>query len=109
MILVPVLVAFFIKVAPTGWLTVGLEPIIITTSASFTSSTGLDTAGKKFLAGLGSAKGSNEEAYLFQKLIRTGFGSNNVDHCTRLCHASSVVALLECLGSGRFSYAITSN
>jgi formate dehydrogenase major subunit len=59
--------------------------------------------GKKALAGLGSAKGSNEEAYLFQKLIRTGFGSNNVDHCTRLCHASSVVALLECLGSGAVS------
>lgn len=62
-----------------------------------------DEKGKKSLAGLGSAKGSNEEAYLFQKLIRTGFGSNNVDHCTRLCHASSVVALLECLGSGAVS------
>jgi formate dehydrogenase major subunit len=55
------------------------------------------------LAGLGSAKGSNEEAYLFQKLVRTGFRSNNVDHCTRLCHASSVAALLECLGSGAVS------
>ncbi|BAE48974.1 formate dehydrogenase subunit alpha [Paramagnetospirillum magneticum] len=52
------------------------------------------------LAGLGSAKGSNEEAYLFQKLVRTGFKSNNVDHCTRLCHASSVAALLEGIGSG---------
>ena len=62
-----------------------------------------DEKGKKALAGLGSAKGSNEEAYLFQKLVRTGFGSNNVDHCTRLCHASSVVALLECLGSGAVS------
>ncbi len=62
-----------------------------------------DQKGKKALAGLGSAKGSNEEAYLFQKLVRTGFGSNNVDHCTRLCHASSVVALLECLGSGAVS------
>lgn len=59
--------------------------------------------GSKALAGLGSAKGSNEEAYLFQKLVRIGFGSNNVDHCTRLCHASSVVALLECLGSGAVS------
>ncbi|MET0964345.1 MAG: formate dehydrogenase subunit alpha [Noviherbaspirillum sp.] len=62
-----------------------------------------DTAGKKALAGFGSAKGSNEEAYLFQKLVRTGFGSNNVDHCTRLCHASSVVALLEGIGSGAVS------
>src|SRR5450830_37832 len=58
-----------------------------------------DTYGKKALAGFGSAKGSNEEAYLFQKLVRTGFGSNNVDHCTRLCHASSVAALLEGVGS----------
>ena len=59
-----------------------------------------DTHGPKALAGFGSAKGSNEEAYLFQKLVRTGFGSNNVDHCTRLCHASSVAALLEGVGSG---------
>jgi formate dehydrogenase major subunit len=66
--------------------------------------TGLrDTHGKKSLAGFGSAKGSNEEAYLFQKLVRTGFGSNNVDHCTRLCHASSVAALLEGVGSGAVS------
>lgn len=59
--------------------------------------------GPRSLAGFGSAKGSNEEAYLFQKLVRTGFGSNNVDHCTRLCHASSVMALLEGLGSGAVS------
>ncbi|MDB5925301.1 MAG: formate dehydrogenase subunit alpha [Betaproteobacteria bacterium] len=62
-----------------------------------------DGRGPRALAGFGSAKGTNEEAYLFQKLIRTGFGSNNVDHCTRLCHASSVVALLEGIGSGAVS------
>ena len=62
-----------------------------------------DEHGSKALAGYGSAKGSNEEAYLFQKLIRTGFGTNNVDHCTRLCHASSVAALLEDIGSGAVS------
>ncbi|HXX82600.1 MAG TPA: formate dehydrogenase subunit alpha [Casimicrobiaceae bacterium] len=62
-----------------------------------------DTHGRYALAGFGSAKGSNEEAYLFQKLVRTGFGSNNVDHCTRLCHASSVAALLEGIGSGAVS------
>ncbi|MHA7809528.1 MAG: formate dehydrogenase subunit alpha [Marinobacter adhaerens] len=56
--------------------------------------------GPDALAGFGSAKCSNEEAWLFQKLVRTGFGSNHVDHCTRLCHASSVAALMECLGSG---------
>ncbi|MCU4160338.1 formate dehydrogenase subunit alpha [Acidiphilium sp. AL] len=59
-----------------------------------------DQHGPAALAGFGSAKGSNEEAYLFQKLVRTGFGSNNVDHCTRLCHASSVAALMEGLNSG---------
>ncbi len=62
-----------------------------------------DAQGPKSLAGFGSAKGSNEEAYLFQKLVRTGFGSNNVDHCTRLCHASSVSALLEGVGSAAVS------
>jgi formate dehydrogenase major subunit len=62
-----------------------------------------DEKGVKALAGFGSAKGSNEEAYLFQKLVRTGFGSNNVDHCTRLCHASSVAALFEGLSSGAVS------
>ncbi|HYM73539.1 MAG TPA: formate dehydrogenase subunit alpha [Stellaceae bacterium] len=59
-----------------------------------------DRDGRRALAGFGSAKGANEEAYLFQKLVRTGFGSNNVDHCTRLCHASSVAALMEGIGSG---------
>ena len=63
----------------------------------------MEQRGNKALAGFGSAKGSNEEAYLFQKLVRTGFGNNNVDHCTRLCHASSVAALLECIGSGAVS------
>src|SRR6186713_1581919 len=62
-----------------------------------------ERSGRKALCGFGSAKGSNEEAYLFQKLVRTGFGSNNVDHCTRLCHASSVAALLEGIGSGAVS------
>ena len=59
-----------------------------------------ETRGGAALAGFGSAKGSNEEAYLVQKLVRTGFRTNNVDHCTRLCHASSVAALMETIGSG---------
>jgi formate dehydrogenase major subunit len=62
-----------------------------------------DTCGTRSLAGFGSAKCTNEEAYLFQKLVRTGFGSNNVDHCTRLCHASSVAALMEGINSGAVS------
>jgi len=66
-----------------------------------------DEQGPKGLAGFGSAKGSNEEAYLFQKLVRTGFRTNNVDHCTRLCHASSVAALLEDIGSGAVSNQVS--
>lgn len=62
-----------------------------------------DGKSSQALAGFGCAKGSNEEAYLVQKLVRTGFGTNNVDHCTRLCHASSVAALLETIGSGAVS------
>ena len=67
----------------------------------------LDRDGGKALSGFGSAKGTNEEAYLFQKLIRQGFGTNNVDHCTRLCHASSVAALMEGVGSGAVSAPFT--
>ena len=59
-----------------------------------------EAKGGASVAGFGSAKCTNEEAYLFQKFIRQGFGHNNVDHCTRLCHASSVAALLENVGSG---------
>ncbi|MGI9338936.1 MAG: formate dehydrogenase subunit alpha, partial [Gammaproteobacteria bacterium] len=66
-----------------------------------------DENGAGALAGFGSAKGSNEEAYLFQKLVRAGFGGNNVDHCTRLCHASSVAALLEGIGSGAVSNQVS--
>ena len=68
-----------------------------------------DRDGPSALAGFGSAKGSNEEAYLVQKLVRTGFGTNNVDHCTRLCHASSVAALLEGIGSGAVTAPFTAS
>jgi formate dehydrogenase major subunit len=67
----------------------------------------LEHDGNHALAGLGSAKCSNEEAYLFQKLVRTGFGTNNVDHCTRLCHAASVAALLEGVGSAAVTAPFT--
>ncbi len=63
----------------------------------------MEAGGPEAIAGFGSAKCSNEEAYLFQKLIRTGFHTNNIDHCTRLCHASSVAALFEGIGSGAVS------
>jgi len=67
----------------------------------------LEQNGNESLAGFGSAKGSNEEAYLVQKLVRQGFGNNNVDHCTRLCHASSVAALLEGIGSAAVTAPFT--
>jgi formate dehydrogenase major subunit len=66
-----------------------------------------DREGRRALAGFACAKGTNEEAYLLQKLVRTGFGSNNVDHCTRLCHASSVAALMEGIGSGAVTAPFT--
>ena len=66
-----------------------------------------DRDGGSALAGYGSAKGSNEEAYLVQKLVRSGFGTNNVDHCTRLCHASSVAALMEGIGSAAVTAPFT--
>ncbi|MDE0213188.1 MAG: molybdopterin-dependent oxidoreductase, partial [Deltaproteobacteria bacterium] len=66
-----------------------------------------DRDGGDALAAYGSAKGSNEEAYLVQKLVRTGFGTNNVDHCTRLCHASSVAALMEGIGSAAVTAPFT--
>ena len=66
-----------------------------------------DGHGGDALAGFGSAKGSNEEAYLFQKLVRAGFRTNNVDHCTRLCHASSVAALMEGIGSAAVTAPFT--
>ncbi|MBI5136739.1 MAG: formate dehydrogenase subunit alpha [Nitrospirae bacterium] len=52
------------------------------------------------VGGLGSAKCTNEDNYLFQKWLRAGLGTHNVDHCARLCHSSSVVALQAMLGSG---------
>lgn len=52
------------------------------------------------VGGLGSAKCTNEDNYLFQKWMRGGLGTNNVDHCARLCHSPSVVALARMLGSG---------
>ncbi len=56
--------------------------------------------GNNSLAGYSSAKCSNEENYIFQKFIRLAFGNNNVDYCTRLCHASTVTAMLQQLGDG---------
>lgn len=62
--------------------------------------------GSKALAGYSSAKCTNEENYLFQKFVRIAFGNNNVDYCTRLCHASTVAAMIRAFGDGAGSNSI---
>lgn len=62
--------------------------------------------GADSLAGLSSARCTNEENYLFQKLFRAVIGTNNVDHCARLCHASTVAGLAKTLGSGAMTNSI---
>ena len=57
------------------------------------------THGPDAIGGFSSAKATNEENYLFQKFIRACIGTHNVDHCSRLCHASSVTAVSMALGS----------
>ncbi len=62
--------------------------------------------GPDALAGLSSAKCTNEENYVFQKFIRATLGTNNVDHCARLCHASTVAGLARAFGSGAMTNSI---
>jgi len=62
--------------------------------------------GADSLAGISSAKCTNEENYLFQKFFRAVLGTNNVDHCARLCHASTVVGLAKAFGSGAMTNSI---
>ena len=63
-------------------------------------------SGPDALAGLSSARCSNEDNYVFQKMVRAVFGTNNVDHCARLCHASTVAGLATTLGSGAMTNSI---
>ncbi len=62
--------------------------------------------GPDAIAGLSSAKCTNEENYLFQKLMRAAIGTNNVDHCARLCHAPTVAGLVQAFGSGAMTNSI---
>jgi formate dehydrogenase major subunit len=66
----------------------------------------LAQGGPSSVAGLSSARCTNEENYLFQKFFRAAVGTNNIDHCARLCHASSVTGLSKTLGSAAMSGAI---
>lgn len=63
--------------------------------------------GNDSIAFFSSAKCTNEENYLIMKLARTGFKTNNVDHCARLCHASTVVGLATSFGSGAMTNPIS--
>ena len=62
--------------------------------------------GPEALAGLSSAKTTNEDNYVMQKFVRAVFGTNNVDHCARLCHASTVAGLARAFGSGAMTNSI---
>jgi formate dehydrogenase alpha subunit len=62
--------------------------------------------GADSIGGLSSAKCTNEENYVFQKFLRAAVGTNNVDHCARLCHASTVVGLAKAFGSGAMTNSI---
>jgi formate dehydrogenase alpha subunit len=69
----------------------------------------LDLVADKFVeyrgsfGALASAKGTNEDAFVMQKFARSVMDTNNIDHCTRLCHSPSVHAMLQSLGSGATS------
>ena len=69
----------------------------------------LDLVAEKFAEHRGafgafsSAKATNEDNYMLQKFVRAVMGTNNIDHCTRLCHSPSVEAMLAQLGSGATS------
>ena len=73
----------------------------------------LDLVAERFAAHRGafgafaSAKATNEDNYLIQKFVRAVMGTNNIDHCTRLCHSPSVEAMLAQLGSGATSNSYT--
>jgi len=62
--------------------------------------------GPDAIGGLSSATCTNEENYLFQKFLRACIGTNNVDHCARLCHASTVAGLAAAFGSGAMTNSI---
>lgn len=66
----------------------------------------LEKYGAHSFAFLSSAKCTNEENYLMQKLARAAIGTNNIDHCARLCHASTVTGLVRAFGSGAMTNSI---
>ncbi|NLY70380.1 MAG: formate dehydrogenase subunit alpha [Clostridiales bacterium] len=66
-----------------------------------------DKYGPDAFAGTSGSRVTNEENYIFQKFVRTVFGTNNVDNCARLCHSSSVTGLGKVLGSAAMTNSIS--
>ncbi len=63
--------------------------------------------GKDEVAVISSAKCTNEDNYVAQKFARAVLGTNNIDHCARLCHAPTVTGLVQCFGSGAMTNSIS--
>lgn len=64
--------------------------------------------GSNAIASLASAKATNEDNFVLQKFVRSVIGTNNIDHCARLCHSSTVTALQQSIGSGAMTNDIPS-
>lgn len=62
--------------------------------------------GKDSIAGFSCSRAPNEDNFVFQKMMRTAFGTNNVDNCARVCHSASVTGLSTTLGSGAMTNPI---
>ena len=62
--------------------------------------------GPDALAGFSCSRATNEDNYVFQKMVRVAFGTNNVDNCARVCHSASVHGLAQTLGSGAMTNPI---
>ncbi|ETC91290.1 NAD-dependent formate dehydrogenase subunit alpha [Enterococcus faecalis PF3] len=62
--------------------------------------------GADALAGFSCSRATNEDNYVFQKMVRAAFGTNNVDNCARVCHSASVHGLAQTLGSGAMTNPI---
>ncbi len=84
---------------PAGW-----DEALAMTAAGLANT--LTSSGPEALGVLSSAKCTNEENYLTQKFARAALGTNNIDHCARLCHSSTVAAALESFGDGAMSNSI---
>lgn len=62
--------------------------------------------GADALAGFSCSRATNEDNYVFQKMVRAAFGTNNVDNCARVCHSASIHGLAQTLGSGAMTNPI---